>query len=163
MNVEERARKLRAAIEQHNRLYYVEDAPEITDAEYDALFRELQALEAEHPELRSADSPTQRVGGAQLVLARVQRCGRPGPVGDVAGQHEAGVPPLIRQLVRGQLDVQQRTVPALMPGPRDSRPLRRRTWRRRRRLGRREQVHNGQLEHLIPFVTVALERGFVHI
>lgn len=67
MNVEERARKLRAAIEQHNRLYYVEDAPEITDAEYDALFRELQALEAEHPELRSADSPTQRVGGAPLA------------------------------------------------------------------------------------------------
>ena len=67
MNVEERARKLRAAIEQHNRLYYVEDTPEITDAEYDALFRELQALEAEHPELRSADSPTQRVGGAPLA------------------------------------------------------------------------------------------------
>ena len=67
MNVEERARKLRAAIEQHNRLYYVEDAPEITDAEYDALFRELQALETEHPELRSADSPTQRVGGAPLA------------------------------------------------------------------------------------------------
>ncbi|HEU4925306.1 MAG TPA: NAD-dependent DNA ligase LigA [Burkholderiales bacterium] len=67
MNVEERARKLRAAIEQHNRLYYVEDAPEITDAEYDALFRELQALEAEHPELRSANSPTQRVGGAPLA------------------------------------------------------------------------------------------------
>ena len=67
MNVKERARKLRAAIEQHNRLYYVEDAPEITDAEYDALFRELQALEAEHPELRSADSPTQRVGGAPLA------------------------------------------------------------------------------------------------
>jgi DNA ligase (NAD+) len=63
----ERARRLRAAIEQHNRLYYVEDAPEITDAEYDALFRELQALEAEHPELRSADSPTQRVGGAPLA------------------------------------------------------------------------------------------------
>ena len=51
----------------HNRLYYVEDAPEITDAEYDALFRELQALEAGHPELRSADSPTQRAGGAPLA------------------------------------------------------------------------------------------------
>ena len=67
MNVESRARKLREAIERHNRLYYVEDAPEITDAEYDALFRELQALEAEHPELRSAGSPTQRVGAAPLT------------------------------------------------------------------------------------------------
>jgi DNA ligase (NAD+) len=67
MKVESRVRKLREAIERHNRLYYVEDAPEITDAEYDALFRELQALEAEHPELRSADSPTQRVGSAPLA------------------------------------------------------------------------------------------------
>jgi DNA ligase (NAD+) len=67
MNVESRVRKLREAIERHNRLYYVEDAPEITDAEYDALLRELQALEAEHPELRSADSPTQRVGAAPLA------------------------------------------------------------------------------------------------
>jgi DNA ligase (NAD+) len=56
--------RLRAEIERHNRLYYVEDAPEITDAEYDRLFRELQTLEAEHPELATADSPTQRVGGA---------------------------------------------------------------------------------------------------
>jgi DNA ligase (NAD+) len=67
MNVEQRVRKLREAIERHNRLYYVEDTPEITDAEYDALFRELQALEAGHPELRGADSPTQRVGGAPLA------------------------------------------------------------------------------------------------
>ena len=60
----ERAAALRAEIERHNRLYYDEDAPEITDAEYDRLFRELQALEAEHPQLATADSPTQRVGGA---------------------------------------------------------------------------------------------------
>ena len=60
----ERIARLRAEIERHNRLYYIEDAPEITDAEYDRLFRELQALEAEHPELATPDSPTQRVGGA---------------------------------------------------------------------------------------------------
>src|SRR5687768_10473787 len=66
MNVEKRVEKLRLEIERHNRLYYAEDAPEITDAEYDALFRELQALETEHPELRRPDSPTQRVGGAPL-------------------------------------------------------------------------------------------------
>jgi DNA ligase (NAD+) len=60
----ERAAALRAELERHNRLYYVEDAPEITDAEYDRLFRELQALEEAHPELAAPDSPTQRVGGA---------------------------------------------------------------------------------------------------
>jgi DNA ligase (NAD+) len=57
---------LRDEVERHNRLYYVEDSPEISDAEYDALFRELQALEERHPELRTPDSPTQRVGGAPL-------------------------------------------------------------------------------------------------
>jgi len=60
----QRVAALRAEIEHHNRLYYVEDAPEITDTEYDRLFRELQALEAEHPELATPDSPTRRVGGA---------------------------------------------------------------------------------------------------
>jgi DNA ligase (NAD+) len=60
----QRAAALRAVIERHNRLYYVEDAPQITDAEYDALFSELKALEEAHPELRTPDSPTQRVGGA---------------------------------------------------------------------------------------------------
>ena len=59
-----RAEELRAELERHNRLYYVEDAPEITDAEYDRLFRELQELETEHPELLTPDSPSQRVGGA---------------------------------------------------------------------------------------------------
>ncbi len=60
----ERAAKLRAALEEHNYRYYVLDAPTIDDAEYDALFRELQSLEREHPALATADSPTQRVGGA---------------------------------------------------------------------------------------------------
>jgi DNA ligase (NAD+) len=58
----ERAAKLRAALEEHNYRYHVEDAPTISDAEYDALFRELEALEREHPALASPDSPTQRVG-----------------------------------------------------------------------------------------------------
>jgi len=49
-------------LDRHNRLYYVEDRPEITDVEYDGLLRRLQALEAEHPQLARADSPTQRVG-----------------------------------------------------------------------------------------------------
>ena len=61
-----RAAELRAQITHHDRLYYELDAPEIPDAEYDRLFRELQALEAEYPALRTADSPTQRVGGKPL-------------------------------------------------------------------------------------------------
>jgi DNA ligase (NAD+) len=59
----ERAAKLRKLLEEHNYRYYVLDAPTISDAEYDAMFRELQALEGEHPALATADSPTQRVGG----------------------------------------------------------------------------------------------------
>ena len=61
-NVADEAAHLRAEIERHNRLYYVLDGPEISDAEYDALFRRLQELEATHPSLATADSPTQRVG-----------------------------------------------------------------------------------------------------
>ncbi|WP_442951981.1 NAD-dependent DNA ligase LigA [Orrella sp. JC864] len=57
---------MRAQIEHHNHLYYVLDAPQITDGEYDALMRQLQALEAEHPELVSPESPTQRVGAAPV-------------------------------------------------------------------------------------------------
>lgn len=59
-----RAAELREEIERHARLYYVEDRPELTDAEYDALLRELTSLEEAHPELVTPDSPTQRVGGA---------------------------------------------------------------------------------------------------
>lgn len=59
----ERAIWLRGEIERHNRLYYELDAPEVTDAEYDALIVELRRLEDEHPELRTASSPTSRVSG----------------------------------------------------------------------------------------------------
>jgi DNA ligase (NAD+) len=61
-----RAEALRREIERHNHLYYVKDAPEITDAEYDRMFAELSQLESEHPELTGPDSPTQRVGAAPL-------------------------------------------------------------------------------------------------
>jgi DNA ligase (NAD+) len=60
----ERAAELRRLINEHAYRYHVLDAPIISDAEYDALFNELKALEAEHPALASPDSPTQRVGGA---------------------------------------------------------------------------------------------------
>src|SRR5207249_924543 len=63
-DVREEVAHLRREIERHNHRYYVLDDPEISDAEYDALFRRLQALEEAHPELRTPDSPTQRVGAA---------------------------------------------------------------------------------------------------
>ncbi|AZD84830.1 DNA ligase (NAD(+)) [Pseudomonas chlororaphis subsp. aureofaciens] len=64
--VETRILELRAELDQHNYRYHVLDEPSIPDAEYDRLFHELKALEAEHPELVSSDSPTQRVGSAAL-------------------------------------------------------------------------------------------------
>ncbi|MCG5535704.1 NAD-dependent DNA ligase LigA [Ectothiorhodospira mobilis] len=62
----QRAAWLRRQLDHHDYRYYVLDDPEIPDAEYDALLRELQALEAAHPELVTPDSPTQRVGGQPL-------------------------------------------------------------------------------------------------
>lgn len=62
-----RIRTLRDEIERHSYLYYALDAPEIPDAEYDKLFRELERLEAEYPQLVTPDSPTRRVGAAPLA------------------------------------------------------------------------------------------------
>lgn len=61
-HVERRIEELREQIRRHNHLYYIEDAAEISDAAYDALFHELLQLEADHPELATPDSPTQRIG-----------------------------------------------------------------------------------------------------
>ena len=61
--VASRAAKLRAEIEAHNHAYYVLDAPTISDAQFDQLFRELESLERDYPELATADSPTHRVSG----------------------------------------------------------------------------------------------------
>ncbi len=62
-SIAQEVEQLRDELRRHEHLYYVLDQPEITDAEYDALMRRLQALEAGHPELSAPDSPTQRVGG----------------------------------------------------------------------------------------------------
>lgn len=71
--VAERADALRQLLHHHAHRYYVLDAPEIPDAEYDKLFRELQEIEAAHPDLLTPDSPTQRVGGQALdVFAKVR-------------------------------------------------------------------------------------------
>ncbi|MBO5374745.1 MAG: NAD-dependent DNA ligase LigA [Clostridia bacterium] len=66
MSVKERIERLRALIKYHSKRYYENDAPEISDFEYDKLFEELKTLEAEHPEYNDPTSPMQRVGGAAL-------------------------------------------------------------------------------------------------
>lgn len=65
-NAEKRIKELTELLEYHSRKYYVEDSPEITDFQYDALMNELKALEKDFPELKSPQSPTQRVGGVAL-------------------------------------------------------------------------------------------------
>ena len=66
LDIRGRIEELRELVRYHNRRYYVEDAPEISDVEYDALYKELEILENEHPELVTTDSPTQRIGGEPL-------------------------------------------------------------------------------------------------
>ena len=67
MSSAERITELRGIIRHHEELYFVHDAPELSDAEFDALMRELRALEAAHPDLVDASSPTQRVGGRPVT------------------------------------------------------------------------------------------------
>ena len=66
MNAKEEIQKLKKTIEEHSRSYYVLDAPTVSDYEYDMLMQRLKALEEENPELKTPDSPTQRVGGEAL-------------------------------------------------------------------------------------------------
>jgi DNA ligase (NAD+) len=72
-----RVEELRAELRRHEHLYYVLDAPEITDAAYDALMNELKRIEAAHPELLTPDSPTQRVGGKPAEGFQKVRHSRP--------------------------------------------------------------------------------------
>ena len=67
VEIRERVEFLKGELERHNYLYYVKDAPEISDVEYDRLMQELIRYETEYPELRTEDSPTQRVGGTPLA------------------------------------------------------------------------------------------------
>ena len=66
MDVQKEIDKLRKEINYHSKLYYVYDAPVISDYDFDMLMQRLKKLEAEHPELITPDSPTQRVGGQAL-------------------------------------------------------------------------------------------------
>ncbi|HPD01128.1 MAG TPA: NAD-dependent DNA ligase LigA, partial [Acetivibrio sp.] len=77
MKIEKRICELREILNYHSHKYYVEDAPEISDYEYDALYRELEKLEEMRPDLITPDSPTQRVGdkpleGFEKVIHAVQ-------------------------------------------------------------------------------------------
>src|SRR5438552_15648673 len=64
---DERVRELRDAIRHHEERYYIHNAPEISDEQFDRLLDELERLEADHPELVTSDSPTQRVAGRPFV------------------------------------------------------------------------------------------------
>lgn len=89
VTAEVRMRELEALLEYHSRLYYELDTPEIEDAEYDKLFRELQDLEAAHPDLASPTSPTKRVGGRVAEkFEKVRHQGRMGSLSDVFSEEE---------------------------------------------------------------------------
>ena len=78
-DLRKRAELLREEIEKHNRLYYVDAKPEISDREFDKLLRELQEIEQSHPELQDPNSPTQRVGGTAIdgfTTVRHRKIGR---------------------------------------------------------------------------------------
>ena len=80
MGILERIRELRTQLNDHNRKYYVENAPEISDFEFDRLLRELQELEAAHPEYADPNSPTVRVGSDITSEFRSVRPGQSVPV-----------------------------------------------------------------------------------
>ena len=68
MDVQKEINELRRKLNYYGKLYYVDDAPAISDYEYDMLMQQLKALEKEHPELITPDSPTQRIGGPALKV-----------------------------------------------------------------------------------------------
>src|SRR6201991_646368 len=82
-----RAAELRTELEHHGYRYYVLDDPEIGDDAYDALLDELRGLEAEHPELVTPDSPTQRVGGTPI--SRLEKVAHPQPMLSLANVRSA--------------------------------------------------------------------------
>lgn len=88
-NVNARITELRKKLEYHSYKYYVEDSPEISDYEYDALFRTLEELEREYPEYDDPNSPTKRVGGAVLdKFEKVEHTVRLGSLNDVFSYEE---------------------------------------------------------------------------
>jgi DNA ligase (NAD+) len=86
LSAAKRAAELRGQLDHHNHQYYVLDDPEISDADYDALLNELREIEAEHPELRTPDSPTQRVGAEPLD--KFEQVRHPQPMFSLANAHD---------------------------------------------------------------------------
>ena len=85
-DIEQHINELREQINYHNYRYYVLNAPVVSDAEYDRLFRELQSLEAAHPELITPDSPTQRVG--EEPVEKFEKVRHPAPILSLASTAE---------------------------------------------------------------------------
>ncbi|WP_367872565.1 NAD-dependent DNA ligase LigA [Luteolibacter sp. Populi] len=93
MGIEDRILHLRTELERHNRLYYTDAAPEISDADYDKLYRELEELEAKYPEFDDPNSPTKRVGGAPLdSFQQIKHLVRMLSIDDVFELKDAEVP-----------------------------------------------------------------------
>ena len=105
--VQTRVEALREIVRQHQYRYYILDDPTVSDQEFDALFRELQALEAEHPEVRSDDSPTQRVGGT--ISDRFEKTRHPALMLSLANAFSADDLRAWRERVKRLLPVAQRT------------------------------------------------------
>lgn len=95
-------KRLVAEIDRHDHLYYVKDAPEVSDLEYDALYRRLQELEKAHPELRAPDSPTQRVGAEPL--AELPSAEHGAPMLSLDSSYELGDVRRFDERVRKELD-----------------------------------------------------------
>src|ERR1044072_1134986 len=109
-DLDAKAEKLRKEILHHEHRYYVLDDPEVSDTEYDDLLRELKALEEEHPELVTPDSPTQRVGGAPL--AKFKQAEHPEPMLSLANARneeelEGWEKRIANQLARRDLEAAQ--------------------------------------------------------
>ncbi len=102
-----RAAQLAAAIRYHQYRYYILDDPEISDAAFDALFAELVALEAEHPDLRTPDSPTQRVGG--FIAERFEKTQHPTPMLSLANAFSIGELAAWRDRLHRLLSAEERT------------------------------------------------------
>ena len=103
--IQKKLRQLRQAIRRHDELYYVYSRPEISDAAYDKLFRELQELEKQHPDLVTPDSPTQRVGGTPL--AQFNKVMHEFPLLSLDSEVDEESVLVFDQRVRRELDVKQ--------------------------------------------------------
>ena len=113
--VQTRVEALREIVRQHQYRYYILDDPTVSDQEFDALFRELQALEAEHPEVRSDDSPTQRVGGT--ISDRFEKTRHPALMLSLANAFSADDLRAWRERVKRLLPAAQRTALSYLVEP----------------------------------------------